>query len=64
MKELPLKTFDEIENIIDPTTRDNSDIYGLKQANNGRRMADTYKRVREQAMKKSDQGFDMDAMVH
>ena len=47
MKELPLKTFDEIENIIDPTTRDNSDIYGLKQANNGRRMADTYKRVRE-----------------
>jgi hypothetical protein len=56
MKELPLKTFDEIEDIIDPVPkekRQNADIYGLKQTlpNNGRRMADTYKRVREIAHK-------------
>jgi hypothetical protein len=33
MKELPLKTFDEIEDIIDPVSkgqRQNADIYGLK----------------------------------
>ena len=52
MQDLPLRSFDEIENIIDPK-QESEDIYGLKNTAKGqkqgqvRRMADTYKRVRE-----------------
>jgi len=31
MKELPLNTFDEIENIISAPIADKSDTYGIKQ---------------------------------
>jgi hypothetical protein len=58
MQDLPLKSFDEIENIIDPRP-EGEDVYGLKNTSKAqkqgsvRRMADTYKRVREIAQKYS-----------
>ena len=51
MKELPLKTFDEIEDIIDPLQK-NYDISEKKNSiTSGRRMANTYKSIREIAKK-------------
>ena len=36
MQELPLRTFDEIENIIEPKA-EGQDIYGLKNTSKGQR---------------------------
>lgn len=47
MKELPIKSFDEIENIIGEP----------------RKMADTYKRVREIAHKKAGSEQEMDQII-
>lgn len=64
MKELPIDTFDEIEDIIEPVHMPkNADIYGTKQMKQGRRMADTYKRVKEIANKYSTNDQDIDEMI-
>ena len=52
MNELPMKSFGEIEDIIAPPNNSDlksktSDVYGTKQIVQNRRMAGTYKRVRE-----------------
>ena len=57
---MPLKTFDEIEDIIQGKDRDSSDVYGTHNKQNGRRMADTYKKIREIAQKYSSSDLEME----
>ena len=69
MQELPLKTFDEIERIIN-LRYENEDAYGMKNKNGQerqpsvRRMADTYKRVREIATKYSKTDQDIEDKIN
>ena len=55
MHELPLSTFDEIEGIID---NDPDDPFNVKRTN--KRMAFTYKKVREIAVKYAQSDNEMD----
>lgn len=60
---MPLKSFDEIEDIIQGKDRDSSDVYGTQNKQNGRRMADTYKKIREIAQKYSSSDLEMEQML-
>jgi len=66
MRDLPLKTFDEIENIMEYNPDSlNEDVYGTKNkgGTQTRRMADTYKRVREIASKYANSDQEMEDMI-
>ena len=67
MSDLPLKALDEIENIMEYNPEGlNEDIYGTKNKGSGiqtRKMADTYKRVREIATKYSNSDQEMEEML-